>query len=446
MSLLKREIGDAITLATKQYLNGQGLGGKKLWADLDKTSRDKIRSIIASELANKDSSVLALGLLDAFSDNRFTGDEIRSVVIDWAETRVTGVDSTPLKTFLDALKDGSLSKTETVSVLTQAVQARVRDTTIQSFLTALLNGKPTNAAALGALNTYLDNSTLAAGTRSALKQLIQQGNSGAQDLLLLLSAWAAAVDEEQLAQLLSQKDLAANPEKTVLAWLNGRLPEEGQKIFGLVEDQNWNGLAALVLASLYPDLHQELFAKVAQGDLEGAIEKQLEVYLQKFGVPSAPDISRAIIELAMGTRSLFVDGPESDAPQLKTSRDIALWQEIREVIYSTLLFVKGGDVVSTSAQGDLHVFAAANIRLGTKLNAILPDGDKAEAQDRKDFCLTLTALLDAHFEGRFNKRYRDEGAHGTLALNYQDMIPESHGHIGSCLAIYGSVNLRFTGF
>ena len=422
----KARAGDDQTLQT--LLNGLDDGS---------LSRSEVLATVSGWAQKRVNDETLLGVIKALEDGSLSGAEVRAVLV--AAAGRLGVDSGIAGAFYTALEDGNLTGAESLDVIVAWARRQVKNPAAQALLDAFDSGNFDAVRAKAAFFEYLDTSGLKKDLADAIKAALDSDGSRTQKLLLLLAGWAGAAGERSLAELLKRPELSAEPEKAVIAWLSGRLPEEIAAVFEKIRQNDWLGLATLILGTLDLGLSAELLKNLAAGEIRQAVQTELERLLSKAGVFQAGDVAKAVIELATGARSLFAEGAESDAPEL-SEQDVALWREIRGVIYIAQLFLNGGKIVSISATGDLHVFQAAKIRYTSPLNELLPKNPTKK--ERESFCSLLTKTLDAHFRGRFPRLYDEDGAQ---VLYEHRIVPSSNGTIGKCNVIFWDVYDRIHG-
>ena len=374
------------------------------FAALSDTVQRQIYSGIATALLGNDQTATARALLDALRNDG----TIRWVDIlrAWA-SELAGSD--PIKQdILKALADGTLSQEEIASILIKWVKNNIADPKIVAAIDgiATIYNVP---GAQKALQDYL----LHAGfpdpaTATSILKSIADGQITPRQVLQVLAAWAAASGQEDFARILETPELqssTATPEQKILAVIGQRLPSDVQDILKKLLDDDWSGLLAIVLGALVPGLGSKALADIESGNYRQLVIDRLAGLLKDAGVKEQQTVPLldALIDLATGARSLFAL-PEDQTLDLSPT-EIAIWQEIRSVIYIAQLACKKGDLVPTDAQAQPNIFIAANIRFTTPLHDLVPSN--ASTQVRDEFRATLTRFVDIYFGDRMNTRFQE---------------------------------------
>lgn len=374
------------------------------FAALSDATKQQIYSAIATALLGNDHASIATALLDALRNDG----TIRWVDIlrGWA-SELAGSD--PLKQdILKALADGTLSQEEIASILIKWVKNKIPDPTI----VAAIDGIATIYNIPGAQQSLQDY-LLHAGfpdptTVTNILKSIADGQITPRQVLQVLAAWAAASGQEDFARILALPELqssTATPEQRILAVIGQRLPSHVQDILKKLLDDDWSGLLATVLGSLDLGLGSKALADIESGNYRQLVIDRLARLLKDAGVKEEQTVPLldALIDLATGARSLFAL-PEDQTLNLSPT-ELALWQEIRSVIYIAQLACKAGDLVPTDPQAQPNIFIAANIRFTTPLHDLVPSD--ANGQVRDEFRATLTRFVDVYFGDRMNDRFQD---------------------------------------
>ncbi len=376
----------------------------KNFEQLGADAKQQVYKAVATALLGNDHPTVAAALLDALQDDTITPLEWSSILKAWAGEFV---GFNPIAAdLLQAFDDNKLSKEEAIGILIKWVKSEIKD----PATVAVIDGVTTFfhvPDAPEALARYLANAGLPDAIAQGIPQAIATGKITAQQVFQMLAAWVATSGEEDLARILAQLP-DADPETIILAAIGDRLPSDVKTILEKLLESDWSGLLATVLGALDLGLGQKVLANVAARKYRDAAIDEIIALLTEAGVQEehAGPLVDAVISLVAGTRSLFASRPEADAPFLKTPAMIALWREIRSVIYMAQLARKGGELIPTQPQAQPHIFMAAMIRFNTPLHLLVPPNASKEKRD--EFRATLTTFLDVYFGKRMTHRFEDE--------------------------------------
>jgi hypothetical protein len=473
---LPKEIESAVRRLAQEEAAG---GGSVSWQALGGAARQALLQRVAELLLGEDAKVVGASLLQVLADGRVTPDEWRGVLGTWAAERVQDHDKLALladglgdgrlsreeviaavaawaqtrtgdaapTTLLQTLRDGTLTPDELLGALTRTAGALGADSEVAGALgKALADGRVTRDEALGVLAAWVrrqspepalepvfaaladgaTQETLDPERASALLGAVAErlevtadevAGIDAGGAVVALAAWAAASDEDARRAAAAAAAMAAqeDPLAVLEAWLPDALPAEARALLRSLGKDDWLAVVSAVLGTLETGLGARLLQIAAGGRLRDLAETKLTDLLERAGLEHAGTVAEALLDVVTGARSLFAESAE---PGLTDPAEIALWREIRSVIYIAQLATFGGQIVATEAQARPHVFQAAAIRYDSRLDSLVPK--KATKTQTKELCNLLTAFLDEHFGPRMRRRF---GEDGILALAVEDLAP-----------------------
>ncbi len=429
MSGLPQQLEEALRGIIPQLLDAINNNNfEQLGAD----AKQRVYAAVAKALLGNDHQTVAAALLNALRDDNITGPDWIAILKAWAEELV---GSNPLaQDILDALDDNELSQDEVVSILLNWVRREIHDRHILAVIDGITTAFHVQDAR-AALEEYLAGAGIPNAISQGIVQVIAGGTITVQQIFQMLAAWAAASGAEDFARIFEQLPDAA-PEDIILAVVGDHLPSDVETILKELLESDWSGLIVTVLGTLNLGLGQQVLADLAGGRFRDAAIEKITALLIHAGVQEehAGPLLDAVIGLATGARSLFASGPEPDAPFLETPAMIALWREIRSVIYMAQLFCKGGELIPTQPQAQPHIFLAAKIRFDTLLQDLVPSN--ASKGERNEFSTTLTTFLDVHFGDRMKRRFMDNQ---VSVIADDELLPASNA---TCKHIYVAVDDR----
>jgi hypothetical protein len=386
-------------------------------------SREEVVAAAAAWARGQVDDEAALALLAVLEDGRLEEGELKSGLLA-AAAELAG-DSEVAAALSAALADGTLGRAEAIGVLVAWGQRQIRDETLRSVFTALAAIGATGGdrqAVEAVLLRVLQESGVGDNVVEALLAGVRDGRLDAAEILLILTTWAAAAGSREPAELaeLASRAGAGDPLAVAEALLRGGLPPQSEELLRRLLAEDWLGVLSALLGTLELGLAGRLLRGLAGGRFRDAAVRELTQLLERAGLEQAGVVADAIVDIATGARSLFAEGEEADSG-LTNPVEIALWREIRQVLFMAQLATFGGALVPTGAQDRPHIFAAAAIRFRTKLAELVPDGTDEEA--KKLFCNTVTAFLDRQFGSRMRRRFQDEP---VLAIDLNDIRPDGN--------------------
>lgn len=397
-----------------------------------KLSREEVVAAVAAWARTQVDDEVALSLLKTLEDGQLADGELKGALLA-AAAELAG-DSEVAEALRAALTDGRLGRDEAVSVVLSWGRRQIRDETLRGLFSAMegiLRGGTDRPRAQEILGRVLRAGGLDDGTVQAVLTAVTDGSLDAAELLLILSTWSVAAgggDVSQITAQLNPEDPLASAEVV----LQGGLPQGAQGLVRKVLDGDWLGVLSAILGTLELGLGGRLLRTLLGGRFREQAVRELTKLLERAGLEQAGTVANAVVDIATGARSLFAEGEEADSG-LDSPAEIALWREIRQVLYMARLATFGGPLVPTGPQDRPHIFAAAAIRFRTPLSALVPQGADDEA--RKRFCDTVTAFLDRQFGSRMKRRFQDEP---VLAIDLTDLRPDGN----SCRIVFIKVRRR----
>jgi hypothetical protein len=395
-------------------------------------TREEVIAAVAAWARTQVDDEVALSLLKTLEDGQLDAGKLKEALLA-AAADLAG-DSEVAAALRDALADGRLGRDEAVQVIVAWGQRQIRDETLRALFTALAGIVSTGSdrpRARDVLARVLQASGLDAGTVQAVLAAVEDGRLDPAELLLVLATWSAAAGGD-LGGLAGQIG-GGDPLAAAEALLQRGLPQDAQTLLQKVLAEDWLGVLSAVLGTLELGLGGRLLRQLVGGRFRDQALRELTRLLEKTGLEQSGTIASVILDIAVGVRSLFAEGEEADSG-LKKPADIALFREVRQVLFMAQLATFGGPLVPTGAQDRPHLFAAASIRFRTPIHDLVPE-DTGE-DTKKLFCNTVTAFLDRHFGARMRRRFLEEP---VLAIDLNDLRPEDPSTVR---AVFVKVQMR----
>jgi len=405
-----------------------------------KLSREEVIAAVAAWARSQVDDEAALALLRKLEDGRLEGGELQGALLA-AAAELAG-DSEVAQTLRTALADNRLSREEAIAVIVAWGKRQIPDEVLRTLFAALAGiatGGTNEAAAREVLARVLQGTGVNA---EAVLAAVQEGRLSAGGILLLLSTWSVAAGHSELSELsrlLAETGQGGDPLAAAEALLQAGLPEGAQTLFDKLLAGDWVGVLSVLLGTLELGLGGRLLRGLAGGRLRDAALKKLTELLQKAGLQQAGSVAGAILDIVAGTRSLFAEGEATDSG-LKNPKDLALWREIRQVLYMAQLATFGGAIVPSGAQDRPHIFQAAAIRFRTPLPQLVP-ADAGEDK-KKEFANVVTAFLDHQLGERMGKDRFLAPPRKALVITVTSLTPPPSGPAPMVSIIYLEVRSR----
>jgi len=419
VSPLASTVKDAVVDAAGNAVPGGMPAGR--WSGLSEAVRGLIYAKVAERLMEVDNGTVSAALLDALADGGLEKNEIKGALLIAAAERAGGTEVAAL--LREALEAGPLNRQTAIRVIVAWGQSRIQDEALRSLFTELAGivgtGSGLNAGEI--LDRVLRPSGIDAAVVGRVLGAVRDRRLDASEIVFLLTTLSAAAGGT--ASLASTGTPLAKAE----AVLQAGLPKGAEALLRKIVEEDWLGVLSAQLGTLEVGVGGSLLKQLLGGELRGKAVSKLTELLEKAGLDEAGTVANAIVDIASGARSLFAEGEEADSG-LRKPAEIALFREVRQVLYMAQLATFGGPIVPTEAMARPHIFAAAAIRFRTPLHDLVP-ADTTEA--KKDlFCDTATRFLDRRFGSRMTSRFLDP-PRPALAFDPRDLRPEDTSNVRS---------------